>query len=182
MVSDPSSELRVISSMIERAQKFILPDNADLIDLAQTDDGFGGLLKLPYDEVVLEYVWTSDNECIEEAYKQFSTPRRIVLAWNANSSGGQELARLASKKLGLAIGLVDGIYLLSIYQTKAAPDWQIGCKAALIHLTKSESNQEKGRYTTTTSSILEAELHLDQHIKSQAVPAQRSDLICAGGI
>jgi hypothetical protein len=170
----------LIASMLERAQKFLLPQNADLIDLGQTDDGFGGLMRIPYDEIVLEYLWSPDNECLIDDFNQHSAPRRLVLAFTPDSAGGKELARMAGERMNCDFVLQDGIYMLSMYQLKGTDFWQLASRAAVIPFGIQLIQQKKFTpQTEVEKMMLKASLDAGQVMgnKAMAIAFETSNIL-----
>ena len=119
-----TKSLACVRTMLQKSVKFILPNNADLIDIRKLSDSHFDMLRLPFPIVALEIPWIAeDGRMITEgALKESPSMKRIVLAWDEQFA----------EHCGFDVPREPGVSAVSIYHDANVNRWLVAAVGAFI--------------------------------------------------
>lgn len=113
-----------VTELLERAQKFILPEMGELVDLQNVSEAHRDMLRLPYPLIALESpFYTATGLLTEGPLKESKSSRRIALAFD--ESFAQESGLVTPFN---AVGL----YLVVLFYDDAEKQWFTAPMGAFI--------------------------------------------------
>lgn len=135
--------VRAILAMMADAEKFILPDCADIIDLPMSSlpDDLSPFLRLPFPITLLEIPWHPANGYFLQGSDPFlhtnvsPSTKRIVLLWEPSASRAHPVMDALLRRAGATLGDGDGFFLLPIFHRDRENYWSILHTATFIPTT-----------------------------------------------
>ena len=147
-----SAAMHRICDLMEGAQKFILPANADLIDRSRSRAPYADLVRLPYPATLFEY------------QSPATLTERIVLSWHTSEHCADEPCFDVSR------GHVDGIIVASVTSDGSLRDWKLSSAFAFFPLQSSlDASPTLQLDTPDRSSILTKDAPRDSSVARNTI-------------
>lgn len=120
--------IRVVTDMLRRSVKFILPNCAELLDPLHVSQAHIDLLKLPFPLVAFEVPWQKTDAKEAGFLDHYTSSRRIVLCWEPEATP-PELAHLNMIVDRFPQG---GVFVLPISWVDKIGIWSTGIGGAFV--------------------------------------------------
>ena len=120
--------IRVVSDMLRRSVKFILPNCAELLDPSHVSQAHIDLLKLPFPLVAFEAPWQKLDAKDAGYLDHYKSTRRIALCWEPDATPPQ----LAHLNVILERFPQGGVFILPISWLDTIGTWSVGVGGAFV--------------------------------------------------
>ena len=144
--------IRVVSDMLRRSVKFILPNCAELLDPLHVSQAHIDLLKLPYPLVAFEAPWQNTDAKDAGFLDHYKSTRRIALCWEPDATPPQ----LAHLNIVLQRFPQGGVFVLPISWLDNPGIWNMGIGGAFVPYENSLAEVDQENISPLSARAMEA--------------------------
>ena len=144
--------IRIVSDMLRRSVKFILPNCAELLDPSHVSQAHMDLLKLPFPLVAFEAPWQKTDAKDAGYLDHYKSTRRIALCWEPGATPPQ----LAHLNVILDRFPQGGVFILPISWLDVIETWNVGIGGAFVPYENSLASVDQAQVSPLSARAMEA--------------------------